>query len=158
MFTKQSFAIYVLDDYFVYLMPEVRQAYFKKGYVLVIVGGGISGDTQINDTNCHHDLKKRHRDLGMKLMLEQLEKDPVKILSPSQNEIMSMLSQAWKRLEIDNKRKFKSLFVTNALDGSEDYLVLDKSFALIGVKMVDFRKELMSQNSVKSLKEVTLIL
>ena len=36
MFTEQSFAIYVLDDYFVYLMPEVRQAFFKKGYVLFI--------------------------------------------------------------------------------------------------------------------------
>ena len=30
MFTEQSFAIYVLDDYFVHLMPEVQQALFKK--------------------------------------------------------------------------------------------------------------------------------
>ena len=44
MFTEQSFAIYVLDDYSVHLMPEVRQALFKKGYVLVITGGGITGD------------------------------------------------------------------------------------------------------------------
>ena len=52
MFTEQSFAIYVLDDYSVYLMLEVRQALFKKGYVLVIIGGSITGDIQINDTNC----------------------------------------------------------------------------------------------------------
>ena len=44
--------------------------------------------------------------------------------------------------------------MTNALDGSEDYLVSSKLFALIGDEMVDFRKELMSQNSVKTLKEV----
>ena len=31
MFTEQSFAIYVLDDYSVHLMPEVRQALLKKG-------------------------------------------------------------------------------------------------------------------------------
>ena len=64
MFTEQSFAIYVLDDYYVHLMPEVRQAMFKKGYVLVIIGGGITDDIQINDTNCHRDLKKilRFRD------------------------------------------------------------------------------------------------
>ena len=46
MFTAQSLAIYELDDYFVYLMLEVREALFKKGYVLVIIGGGITGDTQ----------------------------------------------------------------------------------------------------------------
>ena len=44
--------------------------------------------------------------------------------------------------------------MTNALDGLENYLVSDKSFALIGDETVDFHKELMSQNSVKTLKEV----
>ena len=127
---------------------------FKKGYVLVVIGGGITGDIQINDTNCHRDLEKHYRDLEMKLMLEQLEEDPIKIPFPSRSEMMSMLLQVWETLEIDTKRKFKSLFVTNALDGSEGYLVSDKSFALIGDEMVDFQKELMSQNFVKPLKEV----
>ena len=103
MFTEQSFAIYVLDDYYVHLMPEVWQAMFKKGYVLVIIGGGITDDIQINDTNCHRDLKK-YWDLEMKLMLEQLEKDPIKISSPSRSEMMSLLLQAWETLEIDTKR------------------------------------------------------
>ena len=44
MFREQSFAKYVLDDYSVDLMPEVRQALFKKGYVLLIIGGGKAGD------------------------------------------------------------------------------------------------------------------
>ena len=59
----------------------------------------------------------------MKLMLEQLEKDPIKIPSPSQNEMMSMLLQAWETHEIDIKREFKSLFVTKALDRSKDQLL-----------------------------------
>ena len=58
MFTEQSFAIYVLDDYSVNLMLEVQQALFKKGYVLLIIGGGITSDFQINDTKCYHNLKK----------------------------------------------------------------------------------------------------
>ena len=41
MFTKQSFAMYILDDYSVRLMLEGRQAFFKKGYILVIIGGDI---------------------------------------------------------------------------------------------------------------------
>ena len=84
-------------------------------------------------------------------MQEQLEKDPVKITSPSLNEMMFMSLQAWKALEIDTKRDFNQLFVINALDGSEDYLVSCKLSALIGDEMVDFRKELRAQNSVKTL-------
>ena len=41
-----------------------------------------------------------------------------------------MLLQAWETLEIYTKREFISLFVANALDGSQDYLVSDKLFAL----------------------------
>ena len=58
MFTEQLFAESVFDDYSVHLMPEFRQVLFKKGYALVIIGGGIPGDIQINETNCHCDLKK----------------------------------------------------------------------------------------------------
>ena len=57
-----------------------------------------------------------------------------------------MLLHVWETLEIDTKREFKSFFVANALDESEDYFVSDKLFALVGVEMVDFRNELMSQN------------
>ena len=99
LFTEQSFAIYVLDDYSVHLMPKVRQGLFKKGYILVIIGGDITGDIQINDTNCHRDLKKHYRDLEMKLMLEQLEKNPIKIFSPSRNEVIvyafASVGNAW---------------------------------------------------------------
>ena len=146
--------MYVLDDYSVHLMSEVRQALFEKGYVLITISGGITSDIQSNDTNCHRNLKKHYRDLEMKLMLEQREKDPIKISFPSRNEMMLMLLQAWGRLEIDTKSEFKSLFVTNALDGSEDCLVSDKFFALIGDEIVDVRKELMLQNSVKTLEGV----
>ena len=134
----------------VQLMLEGRQASFKKGYILVIISGDITGDIQINDKNCHRGFKNHYRDLEMKLILEQLEKDPIKIPSPLRNEMMSMLLQAWETLECDTKREFKSLFVTNTLDWSEDYLVPDKLFALIGDEII----ELMSQNSVKTLVEV----
>ena len=68
----------------------------------------------------------------MSLMLEQLDNDPNKIPSPSRDEMMRMLLKAWELLDVDTERKFKSLFVTNALDGSEDYLVSDKLYVLVG--------------------------
>ena len=37
-FTQKDFAIYVLDDYPVHLMPEIQKAYYQRGYVLVVMG------------------------------------------------------------------------------------------------------------------------
>ena len=154
MFTEKGYAIYVLDDYSVHLMPEVRQPLLKKGYVFVVTGVGVTGDIQINDTSCHYNLKKHYRELEINLMLEQLNNDPNKIPSPSRDEMMRMLLKAWELLHVDTEREFKSLFVINALDGSEDYLVSDKLYALFGNEMVKFKTELMTSRPAKTLKEV----
>ena len=71
-FTQKDYAIYILDDYAVHLMPEVRKALFQRGYILVIIGGGITGFIQSNDTHLHRKLKANYRDLEMELMMEKL--------------------------------------------------------------------------------------
>ena len=53
-------------------MPEVRQALQKRGYVLIVIGGGITGDCQINDTHFHNPLKAKYRELESELMLKKL--------------------------------------------------------------------------------------
>ena len=47
MFTPKNYAIYVLDDYSVYLLPEVKEALLKGRYVYVGIGGGITGNIQV---------------------------------------------------------------------------------------------------------------
>ena len=49
--------IFTLDDYSAHLHPEVKKALKKKGYFLVILPEGITGDLQVNDTDVHHPLK-----------------------------------------------------------------------------------------------------
>ena len=132
MFTEKGYAMYVLDDYSVHLMPKVRQTLLKMGHVLVVTCGGITGDIQMNDTSCHHNLKKHYRKFELNLMLEHLNDDPNKIPSPSRNEMMRMLLKAWELLDVDTEREFEFLLVTNALERSEDYLVSDKLYALVG--------------------------
>ena len=46
--------------------------------------------------------------------------------------MVTMINKAWKDIEIDYAMIFKSLFITNKLDGSEDYMVSDKIITLIG--------------------------
>ena len=42
-FTQKNFAIYVLDYYAVHLMPEVEKAFYQRGYISIVMGGGITG-------------------------------------------------------------------------------------------------------------------
>ena len=141
-FTQKNFAIYVLDDYAVHLMPEVRKALYERGYILVVMGGGITGFVQANDTDIHRRLKALYRHEEIDLMLKMLEKDRNKVPSPSREDMVKMLLSAWKDVPNNFAEVFKKLFVTNALDGSEDYLVSDKLFVLIESDMQKFRKEL----------------
>ena len=55
-------------------MSEVRQALWNRGCTLVIIGGGITGFVQVNDTHLHKPLKSDYRKKESKLMLEKLTK------------------------------------------------------------------------------------
>ena len=52
-FTPEKRRIFTLDNYSAHLVREVEEAFFKKGYFLIIIGGGITGtgDIQVNDTS-----------------------------------------------------------------------------------------------------------
>ena len=67
---------------------------------------------------------------------------------------MSILLVSCEKLKVDTEKELKSLFVSKALDDSEDYLVSDKLYALIGEEMLKFRKDLMLPKPIKALKEV----
>ena len=55
---------------------------------------------------------------------------------------------------MDYERAFKQDFVTNAFNGSEDFLVSDRIFRLVDEDIIKFRKELLSKPPTKSLKDV----
>ena len=53
-FTQKNYAIYVLDDYAVHLIPEIRKVLFQRGCILLVMGGGITRFIQAKDTYLHH--------------------------------------------------------------------------------------------------------
>ena len=67
---------------------------------------------------------------------------------------MRMLVQSFDSIEIDVVKRFKSLWVTNALDGSEDYLVSERVMLLVGDQMKKFRQNLNSNKGPKSLQDL----
>ena len=38
-------------------MPKIRKALFQRGYIVVVIGGEITGYIQVNDTHLHRRLK-----------------------------------------------------------------------------------------------------
>ena len=90
-FTQKNFAIYVLDDYAVHLMPEVRKALYERGNILKMMGGGITGFIQANDTDLHRRLKALYRHEEMDLMLKILEID-------KREDMAQMLLSAWQNV------------------------------------------------------------
>ena len=90
----------------------------------------------------------------MNLMIEQLKMDKNKIPSPSRDQLMEMTMEAVKSASFDRKKAFKSLFLTNKLDGSEDGLMSDRISKLVGPQIVKFRNELMRKKGPQNLKEL----
>ena len=117
-------------------------------------GGGITGDVQINDTDLHAPLKKEYRHLESELMLTQLQADRNKIPQPSREEMMSMLDKAWETTleEVNVADRFKNLWLTNNLGGSEDYLVSEKTMDLVGPSLLEYRRKLMEKESPRTLQ------
>ena len=154
LFTQKDFCIYVLDDYSVHLMPEVMSALLKRGYVYVGIGGEVTGDIQINDTDMHAPLKRKYRQLEQELMIKQLEQDPKKIPQPSRDDMMKLLVESVNSLEVDFQSSYKALWLTSALDGSVDYLVRESIMSLVGDDLKKFRSELMTTITQTKIKDL----
>ena len=61
----QKRVIFTLDDYSIHLDPSIKEAMYKNGYLLIIIGGEITGEIQWNDTHYHKRAKGLHRDSEM---------------------------------------------------------------------------------------------
>ena len=87
-------------------------------------------------------------------MLEQLRADPKKIPQPSREDMLRMLAESFNSLKIDVVNRFKALWVTNALDGSEDYLVSEKDNRISWQSFEIISGWVVQRESPKSLKQL----
>ena len=89
-------------------------------------------------------------------MLEMLEKDPIKIPTPTRDQTMQMFQESWNETcgNVNNEFVFKTNMITLALDGSEDHLVSRKLMDLIGKEMLEFKENLLSSKPAATLKEL----
>ena len=57
VFSPSKRVIFTFEGYSANLPPEIERAFFRKGYFLLHIGRGITGDVQVNDTTYHIESK-----------------------------------------------------------------------------------------------------
>ena len=114
------------------------------------MGGGITGFMQ----SLRKRLKALYCEKEMNLVLKMLETDKSKIPSPNRESMIKMLMSSWGAITTDFSQVFKKLFITSKLDGSKNYLVLDKIFSIIGNEMKNFHDTLINSDVPNNLQGV----
>ena len=156
LFQKLLSSTYILDHCSLHVTEEVSQAMLARGYILVGIGGGITGDIQINDTHLYHPLKQKYREREREttVVLEQFSENPNKIAAPSRDVMMVMLADSWDSLTMDPVKCLKNNFVGNVFDGSEDFMVSYELFKIVGAEMVEFREALLKTTAPTTVEKL----
>ena len=137
-------SIHTMDDFSAHLTDDVRDRLVSRGYIPVILGGGITPDVQINDTHLHHRLKSEYRKAEAAILLSKATNNNARVPSLSRDDQLALLDSTWKSVrEFDWVTAFKSLFLTNALNGSEDLLVSAGLWDAVGRELVRIRQEIL---------------
>ena len=148
-----KFKIYTLDNYSCHLDPSVYESLYKKGYIFIPIGGGITGDCQVNNTALHHHLKIAYRALEQVLLVKKLSQN-IRVPSITRDKQMELMDKAWEQCEANHKLAFKTNWLTNSFDGSEDHLVSSRIMDLVGEELIAFRTELLESEPAADLKEL----
>ena len=84
-------------------------------YYLIIIGGKITGEIQVNDTSYHRQAKALHRKHEMELIIKKLQKDQTKIPQSTRDEMMNMFQEYWN----ETYRFFKKAYFTSGTRWAE---------------------------------------
>ena len=120
----------------------------------MVIGGGITGDMQPNDTALHHNFKIVYREKEQQLLTTKLRENPDKVPSLTRNEIMVLTAESWDDCDVDQEMAFKANWLTNSLDGREDHLVSSRIRDLVGEEFTAFREELLSSEPANNMREL----
>ena len=107
---------------------------------MIIIGGGITGDIQVNDISYRRQTKPFYHKHEVELMLKNLQKDKKKIPQPIRDEIMNMFQKSSNETcaKANKKNVFKTNMITIPLDSSEYHFASKKLMDLVGTEMLEF--------------------
>ncbi len=108
------------------LIAAVRRLAWRRGYIVCIHGGGVTSVVQPNDTDLHLHLRRLYTGMEMEEMLAQHLAAPRRCPAARPAECIAWMAAAWRSpaLHAQAAQGFWSTGLANALDGSEDALIV----------------------------------
>ena len=101
----------------------VWDACWRKGYVRVIIGGGLSSAVQVNDTKLHGSLSRAYTEGETLLLMAISERHPDFLPAMKRVDCIGVLIPIWQQpdLHVQASKGFWENMLANKLDGSEDH-------------------------------------
>ena len=87
--------IVMLDWYSAHLSSEVQDLITRKGHILLLHGGGVTGMEQINDTHLHALVQRRMEELETVEFYNQRRDNPSKVARLSRQNIVDIVREMW---------------------------------------------------------------
>jgi hypothetical protein len=114
--------ILICDVYAPQCDVRVTRLCWRRGYVLMWIGGGCTGALANPDVYCHDDLSRAYQELEMRTLIHQMELEPDKLPVPSREDCIRIFINAWMRpsLHLRAVEGNWKLMVRNDLGGTED--------------------------------------
>ena len=93
--------ILLLDWYSAHIDPRVQELVNRKGHILLLHGGGVTGMEQINDTHFHALVQRRMEELETVELYNQRKDNPSKVARLTRQIIIDIVRQMWLGLPHD---------------------------------------------------------
>jgi hypothetical protein len=122
----RGWRILLMDAYKPQMTDNIRRLAWTRGYVVAIHGGGATGITQSNDTDLHQHQRRRYTAKEMAEMLRKSRFLPgLKMPSALVEDNIDWMVEVWldRDLHAQAAKGYKYTGATNALNGSEDYMI-----------------------------------
>ena len=119
----RDWRIIMADFYGPHADTTVFDLCWSRQYVLILIGGGVTGILQVMDTHLHYSLSQRYTELEMLDLLEQERVRPHGCPTRSRESCCRDLLAAWRHAPLHEmgRRGWYDNCLANALDGSEDH-------------------------------------
>ena len=117
--------IITADDYRGHQSVEIFDLCWSRGYLLLLMGGGVTGAVQIPDTHLHLPLSTQYQHAEMELLAGLMDLNPVGLPLMSREDCVRELCAIYSNPALHTKvanRGTRDNMYTLALDGSEKHL------------------------------------
>ena len=121
---SRRWCIIMADFYGPHADDAVFDFCWTRMYVLLLIGGGITGILQVPDTHLHCPLSRKYQDLEMQDLVEQQRRNPQGCPSRDREACCRDLIAAWRdqRMHLLAQRGWWDNLLANDLKGAEDHL------------------------------------